>query len=294
MWLNHCLPYVICAITTAAFASDISVAGPRSGENVKKVVISSLPDNIKLIIGQGDTYYYLPRIQAIHALPDNLPPDQIQACYDFLYTKLENQKLTDLEFNGLKNELVFAIINQRRKPVELAEHLVKIYKDKSFDVTWRDYCVQFFGKWYPKAPDNQARHDMIDGLWDALKNERKSKIAGAASSQLCFLARHYPEFDKQKVSEASYEALIDPECAEINKSILLNTCAVFGNRKILPIARELVVTESDLINRAAALFVLGELGDQSDLPTLTPLIKARDIRLRTPAAAAIKKITTRN
>ncbi len=226
----------LCAIGGVLGASEQSTEkDQKAPEKNPQIIISSLPDNIKLIIGQAKDKFYVPRVKAIHALPANMPQDQIDACYEFLYQKLDSQSLPDLQFNGLKNELVFALMKQRKKPAELAGHLVKMYKDKSFDTTWRDYCVQFFGKWYPNAPDNQGRKDMVAGLWYALKNERGTRIAGAASSQLCFLSRKYPEFSKDDVSAASLDALTDPACANISKVPLLQTCAILGNEKALPV-----------------------------------------------------------
>ena len=53
-------------------------------------IITSIPENVKLIVGITDDKAYLPRVQAIHALGKKLPQDQIDAFYDFLFQKLEN------------------------------------------------------------------------------------------------------------------------------------------------------------------------------------------------------------
>ena len=286
--LSMCM---VGVVLTAAEANTQKATSTPAGK--PQVVISSLPDEIKLIIGDSKNQHYIPRVRAIHALPSNLPPDQIQACYEFLYKKLDSQPLPNLQFNGLKNELVLALMRQKRKPVELSAHLVKMYRDKSFDTTWRDYCVQFFGKWYPDAPKNDARREMGEALWDALKNERRNSIAGAASSQLCFLSGRFPEFDKKAVSAASFEALNDPKCANISKVALLQTCAVLGNEKALPIARKLATGEREPLLKASAIAAIGMLGGKDDLELLRQFERAQDIRLRTPAKAAIEKIEAR-
>lgn len=184
-------------------------------------------------------------------------------------------------------------MKQRRKPAELAGHLVKMYKDKSYDTTWRDYCVQFFGKWYPNAPDNQGRKEMVAGLWDALKNERDTRIAGAASSQLCFLARKHPEFSKDEVSAASLDALTDPKCANISKVALLQTCAILGNEKALPVARKIAAVEKNPIMRASAIAAIGILGNQEDLKFLRELEISPNIRISQAAKTATEKITSK-
>ena len=158
-----------------------------------------LPDNIKLIVGLGETRNYFVRVREVHNLKKNLSPDQIDALYKFLYEKLEKQELPDLQFNGLKNEIVIELMKQTIKPEALSGHLVTMYYDKSFDPTWRDYCVQFFGKWYEQAPANDARQAMVKGLYDALK-ERNSSIGGTSITMLRHLT-HLKEFDKDKISD---------------------------------------------------------------------------------------------
>ncbi|MFA6103768.1 MAG: hypothetical protein WCV67_18975 [Victivallaceae bacterium] len=55
-----------------------------------------LPDNIKLIIGQGADRNYYVRVREVHNLKKNLAPEQIDALYKFLYEKLWKQELPDL------------------------------------------------------------------------------------------------------------------------------------------------------------------------------------------------------
>lgn len=54
---------------------------------------------------------YAERVRLIHRLPSNLAPEQLERCRAFLESPLAGQPLPDLEFNGLKNELVFALIH---------------------------------------------------------------------------------------------------------------------------------------------------------------------------------------
>lgn len=285
---------IFTIITILISVISISLIADTVQEQKPAIVISSLPDNVKLIIGEKEEFY-APRVHAIHALSKNLPNDQIEAFYGFLAKKIETQKLPDLEFNGLKNELAFILIRQQKKPADLASHLVKMYNDKSYDTTWRDYCVQFFGKWYPFAPENQGRQDMVTGLWDALKNERQNKIAGAGVSQLAFLWKQYPQqFDKDKIVAACIEALNDPQCADISKVSCLQACAQLEDKKVLPIARNLANTTSNPILRASAIGAIGLVGDKSDLEFLRKLEVSKDIRIQKPAKSAIEKIMKRS
>ena len=251
---------------------------------------AALPESLLLVFGQAAETRYVPRVRAVLALPTNLTPEQVDACYDFLAQKLENQHLPDLEFNGLKNELVFALTRQRRKPGELASRLVAMYRDRSLDSTWRDYCVQFFGKWYADAPRNEGREAMAAALWEVLRTERANRFAGAAATQLGFLAGKYPEFPRDEVAAACLEALLDPICSETAKVALLPVCATLGVADALPEARRLAAAKHNPVLRAAAIAAVGFLGDRSDLAWLTPLAASYDQRLRIPAQAAISRL----
>ena len=176
------------------------------------VDIITLPSNVKRIVGLTDDNSYLPRVQAIHALGKNLPQDQIDAFYDFLFQKLEDQELPDLEFNGLKNELTWALIWQERVPKDLAKHLDTMFRDKSYDVTWRDYCVQFFGKYY-RYVGEADRKILKAGLEEAL-NEWQNRIAGTAGYMLWQMS-DYPGFDKQAIMDRIVEVLNQPDYSKI-------------------------------------------------------------------------------
>jgi hypothetical protein len=255
---------------------------------IKKNAEILLPDNIKLIIGQGETRNYFVRVREIHNLKKNLPPEQVDALYKFLYEKLDKQELPDLQFNGLKNEIVVELMKQTTKPEALSGHLVTMYYDKSFDPTWRDYCVQFFGKWYEQAPANDARQAMVKGLYDALK-ERDSSIGGTAITMLCHLT-HLKEFDKDKIADLAYELMIAPDCSVSGKTSAMQVCAELRNKKALPIARDWAANSKEIFIRMSAIAAIGMLGDPGDLPMLNEYKNSSDIRLKGPAKAAFARI----
>ena len=272
------------------------VAGQESpvaqAERTPAIVISSLPANIQLIIGMANEDYYQPRVDAIHALADDLPPEQVQALMDFLSVRLEDQRLPDLEFNGLKNQLTWRLIHQIHKPVALAGNLVMMYRDTTYDETWRDYCIQFCAKYYPFAVSAEDKAIMAEALFDATANERNNRIAGTAGYMLSHLTE-YPAFREDRVKDALYEALCDPECSNISKVALLQGSAELGDLRILPIARDLAKSNLDIPLRMSSIAAIGFLGDTDDLAFLTELTKINDIRIQKPALAAIEKIKSR-
>lgn len=96
------------------FSEDKGATATKTVPAVKKSD-ANLPANIKLIIGKGGTKNYYVRIRAIHALDKFLRPAEIEALYVFLYDHLEDQKLPNLQFNALKNEIVLKLMDQQSK-----------------------------------------------------------------------------------------------------------------------------------------------------------------------------------
>ena len=251
--------------------------------------LSTIDAEFVCICGEASSPY-AERVRLIHRLPSNLTPEQLERCRAFLESPLAGQPLSDLEFNGLKNELVFALLRQREGLTELAELLVRMSRAEETDATWRDYCVQFLGKCYPAVADMDSRRSMADALWEALETRRASSCAGAAGRQLMSLSRSFREFPPGDVSRAALEALRALECSDGSRCALLQVCAVLGDAAALPDARALASSEGTPSGvRASAIAAVGLLGDASDLPLLERLAAGAD-SLAIPARAAIARL----
>ena len=233
---------------------------------------------------------YSERLQLIHSLPSDLDGGRLERCRRFLESPAELQALPCLEFNGLKNDMVLALLRQKEGLPELAGLLVRMSRDPWTDDVWRDYCVQFLGKCYPRINDTKSRESMADALWEALKNQRGGRGACSAARQLMTLGRTFPEFPPEKVSAASLEALLDPTCSEETKTALLQVCGILGERSALPAARTIVGLDSSPVLRASAIAAIGMLGDASDLPLLERLAVSGDMRVSIRACSAIDRI----
>ena len=255
--------------------------------------LSAVDAELVCICGEAYTPY-AERVKLIHSLPSNLAPEQLERCCAFLESPLAGQPLPDLEFNGLKNELVFALLRQRDGLTELAELLVRMSRAPDTDATWRDYCVQFLGKCYPRIHDAKSREAMADALWETLKTQRRGRAAGSAARQLMTLGRTFPEFPSDKVAQASMEALLDPVSSDETRTALLQVCGTLGERGALPTARAIAGRNSAPVLRASAIAAVGMLGDESDLPLLKRLAASGDVRVSRPASAAIDRIQKSN
>ena len=254
---------------------------------------SSVFKELSSICGEASSPY-AERVRLIHRLPSNLAPEQLERCPAFLESTLAGQPLPDLEFNGLKNELVLALLRQREGLTELAGLLVRMSRAPETDATWRDYCVQFLGKCYPRIHDARSREAMADALWEALRTRRRGRAAGSAARQLMTLGRTFPEFPPERVSAASLEALLDPASSDETRTALLQVCGTLGERGALPTARTIAGRNSAPVLRASAIAAVGLLGDASDLPLLRRLAASGDVRVSRPAAAAMDRIQKSN
>jgi len=246
-----------------------------------------LPRNIELIIGKTEETGYLPRLKAIHQLGKDLQPGQLEALYDFLYTKLEKQGLPSLEFNALKNDIVIVLMKQRIRQNALAGHLVKMYNDKSFDSVWRDYCIQFMGQWYEYS--NADDMEQIRKALSAALTEKQSSISGTALNALKDLAKK-KFVDRKEISNIAYNMLSDKDQSDLNKTTALQVCVSLDDRRALPAAREIVGNSRNVTLKMSAIAVLGAFGDRSDLEQLNKCLQSTDVRLKIPAQAAIARI----
>ena len=281
---NATLFFTLVEIQLALLLISPIMAQDKSPRTLSKV-------DAELVCICGETFSpYAERVRLIHRLPSNLAPEQLERCRAFLGSLLAGQPLPDLEFNGLKNELVFALLRQREGLTELAEPLVRVSRALETDATWRDYCVQFLGKCYPRINDAKSREAMADALWEALKTQRRGRAAGSAARQLMTLGRTFPEFPPEKVSAASLDALLDPASSDETKTALLQVCGTLGERGALSSARAITGRNSAPVLRASAIAAIGMLGDASDLPLLERLAVSGDMRVSIRACSAIDRI----
>ena len=265
----------------------VGVTLPCRAESSPRSLVS-VDSEIDCICGGSSSYSE--RLALVHRLPGNLSAEQLARCREFLEHPLSGQSLPDLEFNGLKNELVFALMRQREGLVELSEALVRMVLSPETDETWRDYCVQFLGKCYPQVSDELSREAMSEALWEVLRICRSGRAAGSAARQLMMLSRSFPEFPEDKVASASLEALQDPGCSEESQTALLQVCGTLGEHGALSMARSIAERATVPVLRASAIAAIGMLGDDSDLGLLQRLAASGDARVAVPARAAMERI----
>ena len=282
----------LCVLTVLIFSLKGIYAEPLNTLPAKKEII---PENIRLISGMEKEQNYLVRLRAIHDLGTELSPKEIKALLNFTAMHLNDQKkpgLSNLEFNGLKNELFIVLMSQREKS-SLGGSLITMLNDRAMDITWRDYCVQFMGQWYFMEPDQNIRRQMLLTMQEAL-NDNQTSIAGTSLTSL------YSIYLKSKVggeilSEKAVSLLQNPHTHNLTKISALDIATRFKRTEALNEARKLLQNASlmDKTVLMVAIATIGSLGDVSDLPVLNEMVKSYDSRMRIPVARATALIKHR-
>jgi hypothetical protein len=264
----------------------------------------ALPENIRLIIGDTDKKGDDARLDAVHLLPRNLQPHEIDALYRFLNTRFETQgDLSLLAFNGIKNDILDALLNQEKIPEDLGRQMTKMYRDRTFDNVWRGYCIQHFPTYYQirwgaeSVEDSTAelepdRKQMIEALWDSAA-ERRHAIAGVGLVALESLSRQYAEIDKAKVGQLALEIAQDPAASVDARTTAIQICAMTGKKEIVPAARILAQTGSPVPLRLSAIAVLGQVGTEQDKELLESIAVSSDKYPRKAADKALKALNGR-
>lgn len=242
---------------------------------------------LAIVTGKTATKDYFPRAQAIFRLGTRLQTADIDAIYDFLNSK-QADNLKTLEFNSLKNDLVIVLMRQERYPSKLSTALLSMYRDKEHHPVWRDYCVQFMGRFYPQAILSD-RKLLEQGMREAL-NESSTGISGTAliaiNSNLALC-----EIPKQYLLDQAYLLVQSKNSKDIVKQTALQIGALNGDKRILPIARQILMTKHNIPLQSSALAALGFLGGENDKEILAHFLCNSDIRLRAAAQGAQKRIS---
>lgn len=285
---------VYCQVGTAAPKNQkkkVAAASPSSLKNIENTEYTPTLKRIDFIAGKDKNKRYYPRAKAIQKLKNNLSPREVAAIYEFLNKKMSQESLKPLEFNSLKNDLVLVLMTQQRKPSQLGYKLSEMYNNKKFCSIWRDYCIQFMGRWYKEAsPDEQKL--MLKDMF-AATDEGKNGIAGAALIALNSNVG-MSGISPKEVREAAFKVAENKETPDYVKLTAIQICAMRNDKRVLPIAREIVKTGKYVPLKMSAIAAIGFLGNSNDMDDMKELSRSTDVRIRSAATAALRKLSKPN
>jgi hypothetical protein len=275
--------------------SDLRAETPESIAELRDRVSRS----VAVAVGWSDVRSSRLRNDAIRALAKPLSEDDVRALLWFLDEKFSQQEEYDLlTFNALKND-VLGVLLERAPPSEgIGQSLARMFRDPNHDDVWRDYCVQHFAVCYQarrRAGATSADRELRAveaACWEAVAASN-STTAGTALIGLRQLAGEFPEMDGKRVAAASLALATNPSSEEGARVTAMQICAELGETKILPLARTLATGSASAMLRLSAVGALGRLGTSEDATLLKSLAAAGEQRIRTAAAAALKRMENR-
>jgi len=184
-----------------------------------------------------------------------------------------------------------------------------MYRDKSNDDMWRDYCVQFMTAYYEvkwpvtggdaekpsgrKAARDEKERKAIEAAYrDALK-ETGTTIAGTALLGLDSLSRHNAMIEPEEVARAAMYILANPAAGEPARITAFSIAAEHKRSDALPEARIIAQTGETVPLQMAAIALLGKLGTTEDQELLTSLTWQENPRIKRLATTALESLRKR-
>jgi hypothetical protein len=241
----------------------------------------------------------LPRAEAARRLPKSLPAADVEALRLFMDSRFAEQDALDLlSLDSLKNEVLVALFGQETVPEGLGWDLARMFRDPDHDEVWRDYCIQFVGEYYQRrlagAPDTDPeKQTVLSAYWEAAAMTDKA-IAGTAVNALERLSRDVPGLDRGRIAEAALAMARNERACEAARVTAIQVCSRLSCDDVLPTARSIMNSKESAILRMSAIAAVGDLGGAADVQRLSELSGAADVRVRTAAGAALRRLNGRH
>jgi hypothetical protein len=207
---------------------------------------------------------YLALLREADGLGEALPAERIEALRALLRTPhAPDAGLSLAEFNAVKNDVLDALIRQKRLPAGLGRQIAEMSRDRSLDPQWRDYCVQHLALYcerrWPAGSRMGADADaqaIQSACWSAVE-ETQGATAGTALIGLERLSRQYLEFDRARVADWALLLARSGNCSEAARTTALQVCGQMGVTAVLPAAREVAGSKASLPLRLSAIATIG-------------------------------------
>lgn len=246
---------------------------------------SLVPTYLYPLFGWNSSSGYVPRRRLVESLGQNLSADEIRALFMFIHARPEQVGLTESDYNAVGDVVLLKLEDQKQLPADYSDHLVVLFYDQSRNHTWQDYCIQHLGTVYQRMP--QEKRPVIRQLYlDALEP------GSFAGTTLLSMKRSAGTQDlpKEFVAEKAMAVASSDAFSDAERLSALHVAAAFNHPDAVKLARQIVSSKHTALFRSASLAVIGMAGDEPDKPLLEKYVKSSDIRLRTAAAEALKKL----
>ena len=280
-------PILIFVLLVAVWHAEGQISSNRADSVMAAAGVDvPVPASLETLFSAETSY--LGRCAFVKNLTDALSDREVQALLRFVTSQPGDLGLTQDQFNSLGDKVINLIERQERLPPELPDVLIAMYQDVSQDRVWRDYCLQHLGAVYGREAV-AGKREQIQQLFESALETRM------AGTVILALRRNVGANGISRSYAASLAARVakDEEQSDVSRLTAIQVAAELGDRTMLPLAREIVLSGHSVPFRISAMASIGILGDQSDLPLLNKFTRSSDMRLRLASRAAIKKINAR-
>jgi hypothetical protein len=260
---------------------------PLPNPRLPELVPSLVPESLHPLFGWKEIGGYVPRRRLVEALDRELAADEVQALLMFVRSAPGAVGLSNEDFNGVGDVVLLKLEAQKNLPEEYTDHLVVMFYDETLNATWRDYCIQHLGTVYQRTPEE--KRPVIRQLYeDAL-----APGGSFAGTTLLSMKRSAGPADlpREVVAQKAMSVASSEAFGEAERLSALAVAAEFKHPEAVGLARQVAVSKRSAMFRMASLAVIGQCGDASDRPLLEKYTQSSDIRLRTAATEALKKLT---
>ena len=202
---------------------------------------------------------------------------------------------SDGEWNEKVNVILNILRSQANEVPGLADVLLNISQQGGTRIL-RLYGLQHLAQWYRREPSKEKRQEII-ALLVRLSEADGEEAAGCAVMFLNDI-QHEAEANGEKavdeavILRAAVKLTSDTNAKQDVRISALHTCAERGIREVLPQIRQIAAdSDAALPLRKAAIYTIGEIGDQADRELLNSLgFIMPDLKVATmPAIVRLQK-----
>jgi hypothetical protein len=239
-----------------------------------KEVPAEQPMPLRMIVGT-DVASMHERVEAAHALSNNLSRDEIAALCVFLKSTPAAGENDFDGLNWLKNDILNALREQEMAPPDLTGLLIEIYRERTQDSVMRDYAIQHLVLWCEQGaadmPHAQERIRLL--LREAVLEP--DGIAGTALLGWHRLSRGDAVFNPCEVDQCALRLAQSAQTDRATRLTAIQVCAERGLTAALPTINSLVDVTNCVPLRLSAVAAVRHL-NQSQQPQCMELTQNAD------------------
>lgn len=235
----------------------------------------------------------------VHALSTDMAVEDVNGVLELLNSKFDEQDaLSILEVNAVKNDALDKLIRQKKMHDGLSQRISEMFHDRRQDTLWRDYCIQHLqmlheAKWPTGRPSDI---DQVDAAlikatyWEAVE-ESDSTIAGTALIGLERISLRDPDYNRPKIARKALAMAGDETCSLASRIAAVQVCVKMSASGVLPIARAILRDrKSSTPLQMACVAALVAMGSEADDGLLDSIEKTGSPYVRRSVTRARKDL----